>query len=81
MAQKRFLDVLDGIKIYEKSKKYTDSKDPYYAKDGHVKSMFHSYMDGHTLVLGAGCATIVEENGKRILDIHAQVDGSTIVIS
>lgn len=80
MAQKRHLDIKDGVEVYKKSKAYVDEK-VRIESDAAIDTLFDTYYDPveQCIVFGAGCASFDSVTG--ILTIEGQLVGDTIVIS
>ena len=80
MAEKYYLDIVDGVEIYRKGKKAAKAN-IFYETDGAIDTLFDTEYDEDEdmIVFGAGCASFDSVTG--ILTIEGQLVGDTIVIS
>ena len=80
MAQKRHLDIKDGVEVYKKSKAYVDEK-VRIESDAAIDTLFDTYYDPveQCIVFGAGCASFDATTGT--LEIAGTFEDDTIVIS
>ena len=80
MAEKYYLDIVDGVEIYRKGKKAAKAN-IFYETDGAIDTLFDTEYDeaNAKITFGAGCASWDDETGT--LTVEGQLVGDTIYIS